>query len=250
MTTGTPPSNGPELRRVRQVLSLLRRHRGEVAGSYDDVAGAYDEFAAVWDGYVAAPALCRVEDLLRTWVQPGAVVLDAGTGTGERLKTVLSHTQAERVIGLDVSSGMLAVARSKIHDERAALVRGDLAALPLATNSIDVVCCTWAVEILSDPRRAVQEFVRVIKPDGIVIYAFCSLPDGPLGRVIEYVSQHVHSSEDPLSHLLAGADQPFHRCVRSSLQRFSGGLTSVATVAKCCPINADALPCQLQTPTP
>jgi len=72
---------------------------------------------------------------------------------------------------------MLSVARSKIDHKRVRFLQGDIIGLPFDDNAFAGVSCTWAVEILADPRAAVQEFVRVIKPDGVVIYVFCSLPD-------------------------------------------------------------------------
>ena len=248
MSTRLPAQHGSDTSRFAALLTLLQRHRGEAAGSYDEVANVYDEFAAVWDGYVAAPAVHRVNELLQQWVSPGTRVLDAAAGTGQRTRAVFKYGQPALVVGLDASEGMLGIARRSIADSRASFLLGDLRALPFEDSTFDVVCCTWAIEILADPHRAVQEFVRVIKPAGIVIYAFCSLPEGPIGRVLDYVMHHLSSSEEPLTHLLAEADQPFHRCARSSLQRFSGGLTTVATVAKCCPISSQALPC-IQTAT-
>jgi len=156
---------------------------------------------------------------------------------------VLEHGRPGHVLALDASAGMLAVARAKVADPRVSLVLGDLRWLPFADNTFDLVCCTWTVEILDSPRLAVQEFVRVIKPDGLMVYAFCSLPGGPIGRALEFVMRRLSSSDEPLTHLLPDQEQPFHHCERSSLQRFSGGLTTVAAVAKCCPIVDAGLPC-------
>jgi 2-polyprenyl-3-methyl-5-hydroxy-6-metoxy-1,4-benzoquinol methylase len=47
-------------------------------------------------------------------------------------------------------------------------VQGDVRRLPFDDNTFDVVICTWVVEIMDDPRAVVQEFIRVIKPDGIL----------------------------------------------------------------------------------
>ncbi len=97
---------------------------------------------------------------------------------------------------------------------------------------------------MDDPRAAVQELLRVVKPDGFVIYAFCSLPEGKTGEVLKYVIGKMTSSGSPLTHLLSEQERPFHVCDKSSLVQFAGGLTTVATLAKCCPIMEQALPCQ------
>lgn len=143
---------------------------------------------------------------------------------------------------------MLAIAKANIHDKRVRFVQGNVRRLPFDDNTFDVVICTWVLHIMDDPRAVVQEFIRVIKPDGTVIYTFCSLPEGPPGKVLKYAIAKVSSSESPLTHLLSEDERPFHRCERSSLTQFAGGLTTVATVAKCCQVSDPLLPCRPDGP--
>src|SRR5215471_4360563 len=116
-------------------LKLLHRHRGDAAGAYDEVATVYDDFAKVWDQHITAPALHYFNHLIEERVKPGAVVLDAGAGTGERTLAVLAHSQPGKVIVFDASKGMLAVAESKIHDPRVSFLQDDVRHLPFEDNS-------------------------------------------------------------------------------------------------------------------
>src|SRR5713226_9317852 len=111
-------------------LKLLSRHRGEAAGAYDEVAAVYDDFTKVWDQHIAAPALHHFNHLIEERVKPGAVVLDAGAGTGERTLALLQHSQPGESIAFDAAGNMLAVARSKIHDSRVSFLQGDVRHLP------------------------------------------------------------------------------------------------------------------------
>ncbi len=79
-------------------LKLLHRHRGEPVGAYDEVSAIYDDFARVWDHQVAAPAQSHIDHLIEERIKPGAVVLDAGAGTGERTLAILAHSQPEVVV--------------------------------------------------------------------------------------------------------------------------------------------------------
>lgn len=232
--------------RLIAFLNLLKRHRGETTGAYDEVAAIYDDFAKVWDHHIAGPALTYYNELLERRVKPGALLLDAGAGTGERTLALLRHSQPAKIIALDASPAMLDVARSKIHDPRVHFMEGDITDLPFADDTFDLVSCTWAIEIMDDPRQAVQEFVRVIKPAGWVVYVFCSLPEGKAGEVLKYVLDRLSPADSPLTHLLGEAERPFHDCDFSSLKQFSGGLTSVVTIGKCCPIAEPTLPCRVE----
>ena len=182
-------------------------------------------------------------EFITRYIKPGALVLDVGAGTGERTLAILAHSQSCKVIALDASVGMLEVAHSKIHDTHVEFKQGDLSHLPFEDNTFDLVSCSWVIEIMDDPRAALQELLRVIKPEGIVLYAFCSLLEGVVGDVLKHILDKVVSETNPLTHLLAQDERPFHQCGHSSLKQFAGGLTTVATVAKCCPITQEALPC-------
>jgi ubiquinone/menaquinone biosynthesis C-methylase UbiE len=229
-------------------LKLLSRHRGEAAGAYDEVAAVYDDCAQVWDQHVAATALAHVNHRIEERVKPDAVVLDAGAGTGIRTMALLERSQPGKVIAWDASAAMLTIARSKIHDLRVSFVQADVRHLPFADNTFDMVVCTWVIEITEDPRAVVQEFIRVIKPGGVVIYAFCSLPQGPLSTMLKYVMTKSSSKQGPLTHLLSKEERPFHRCEYSNLKQFAGGLTTVATVGKWCTVTDELVACRLHEP--
>jgi ubiquinone/menaquinone biosynthesis C-methylase UbiE len=235
----------PDRERLRSYLGLLGLHRGDGVAAYDAAAEVYDGFARIWDDRIAAPALAHFNALVAQHMRPGANVLDAGAGTGERTRVLLRHGATAHVVALDGSQAMLALAKGKLRDPRVAFVRGDVTRLPFPDNSFDLVASTWVVETLDDPRSAVREFVRVIKPEGIAIYAFCSLPEGRGGALLKRVIELAAPDSGPLSVLLPELERPFHQCEHSSLRQFFGGLTTVAVVAKCCVIEPAHLPCKL-----
>jgi len=92
-------------------------------------------------------------------------LLDVGTGTGRMLE--LFAPRVEHAVGVDLSREMLAVARVNL--ERAglrncSLRQGDMYQLPLAGESFDAAVFHQVLHYAEDPRRALREAARVLKP--------------------------------------------------------------------------------------
>jgi SAM-dependent methyltransferase len=96
----------------------------------------------------------------------GRHVLDAGCGVG--WGTVeLARGGARSVTGVDIDDIALMSARERSAGN-AEFVRGDLAALPFADGSFDLVVSFDAIEHVADPSRALDEFRRVLRPGGVL----------------------------------------------------------------------------------
>jgi len=118
---------------------------------------------------------------------PGSAVLDAGCGTG-RHSWPLAHA-GYRVVGLDSSRTLLAAARTpRPGDMRPRFVGGSCAELPFGAGSFDAVLClgtTLGYLGEAADRAALQEFRRVLAPDGRLVLE--TLHRGELGaRLTEY----------------------------------------------------------------
>ncbi len=102
------------------------------------------------------------------------LILDVATGAG-RLPLIMARNAgfSGHVIGLDASRQMLKVARRKVAAERferyITLMRHDAGELPFADNSFDVVTCLEALEFLPDPRAALREMCRALRPGGLLL---------------------------------------------------------------------------------
>ncbi|MEQ4300826.1 methyltransferase domain-containing protein [Plantactinospora sp. B6F1] len=106
-------------------------------------------------------------------LRPGHVVLDVGCGPGTDLPT-LAKAVGERgaVIGIDHHPAMLAQAQQRTAAHPHITVRaGDAHALPLDDASIDRARTDRVLQHLADPRQAVAELRRVVRPGGLIALA-------------------------------------------------------------------------------
>lgn len=106
-------------------------------------------------------------------------VLDIATGTGD-LAINLVRTGASRIVGLDLSEGMLAVGRKKISEkelsEKIEMIQGDSEALPFEDNSFDAITVAFGVRNFDDLEKGLSEIQRVLKPGGIFVILETSVP--------------------------------------------------------------------------
>ena len=99
----------------------------------------------------------------------GRLALDVGCGNGRHTELLADH--AERVVGLDVSRGLLGEARARATERGfdATFLQGDAAALPLRTETVDLAVYVAAVHHLAPRARRVaslDELARVLTRGG------------------------------------------------------------------------------------
>ncbi|HET9255059.1 MAG TPA: methyltransferase domain-containing protein [Pseudonocardiaceae bacterium] len=146
---------------------LPGQEKATVKSVYDDIAGEYD--GRIPGSGQSDEIFTETEmDFLLGKITPGERVLDMGCGTG-RFTAPLAATGAE-VTGLDLSSGMLTVARKKLAERglKAEMRQGDMAELPFPDATFDTVTSMLALMHipLADRQAVFIEASRVLKPGG------------------------------------------------------------------------------------
>jgi demethylmenaquinone methyltransferase/2-methoxy-6-polyprenyl-1,4-benzoquinol methylase len=159
----------------------------QVARMFDNISGRYDflnHFLSLGiDIGWRRKAIRQLRDL-----KP-RLILDVATGTGDFAIEALS-LQPEKVIGVDISEGMLDVGRIKMkargYDSKIELLRGDSENLPFEENKFDAVIVAFGARNFEDLRQGLREMFRVLKPGGkVVVLEFSkptSFPFRPLYR--------------------------------------------------------------------
>ena len=103
-------------------------------------------------------------------IRPDDVILDLGIGTGVSLDYYPGDRG--RVIGVDLSSGMLRKAREKIRERglsNAAVFQADAMRLPFADDTFDHVFMSHVISVVSDPYKLIQEAQRVARPGARIV---------------------------------------------------------------------------------
>lgn len=149
---------------------------GTITDRYDDAAGRYRTW---WEPVLAPAGLTLLDDCRPepSAGAPGPRVLDVGTGTGLLALTAVRRWPAATVVGLDGSSGMLAVAAERAATElgpaeraRLELVAGHAARLPFPDGAFDLVISSFVLQLVPVRTAALAEAGRVLRPGGRIAF--------------------------------------------------------------------------------
>ncbi|HTR31366.1 MAG TPA: class I SAM-dependent methyltransferase [Puia sp.] len=192
----------PILETLRQLLKPGRRPETEPAAAYDIWAHAYDSQP---DNLMLALDHSLCGELLSPIPLAGKTIVDVGCGTGRHWAAIFSQSPG-RLIGYDVSRGMLDRLRSKYPDAETCLLSGT-ALSGLGHSSCDLVLSTLTVAHIPDLPAALAEWNRVLKRGGDMVitdYHPTALARGGQrtfreGERLIAIRNHIY----PLSHVLS-----------------------------------------------
>lgn len=121
-------------------------------------------------------------------VGPGTSVLDLACGTGDIAFEAAARGGA--VVGLDITSRMIELARAKARERRASRARflvGDMMALPFADASFDLVTTGYGLRNVPRLAGAIREIYRVLKPGGRLLSLDFNRPENAIVRSVYLV---------------------------------------------------------------
>jgi len=106
-------------------------------------------------------------------LREGEVVLDLGSGGG--IDVLLSARRvgpSGKAYGLDMTDEMLALAlenRARAGAENVEFLKGHIEAIPLPSNTVDVIISNCVINLSGDKRRVLAEAFRVLRPGGLFV---------------------------------------------------------------------------------
>lgn len=149
----------------------------QVTQMFDSISGNYDGLNRVISFGIDIKWRKRVVAILKK-KQP-KTILDIATGTGD-LAINMVETGAEKIVGLDISPGMLEVGKTKVATKKLAktieMIVGDSENLPFEENSFDAVTVAFGVRNFETLEKGLAEIFRVLKPKGTFVVLETSVP--------------------------------------------------------------------------
>lgn len=151
-----------------------------------NVAAAYDRWAPIYDLVFGGVFADGRRQAIVAAERAGGRVLEVGVGTGISLP---HYDKRTRLVGIDISEAMLEKARRRARELKLENVEdiaiGDAEALAYADGAFDVVVAQYVVTAVPNPERALDEFVRVVRPGGEIVIATRLSANGGLRDSIE-----------------------------------------------------------------
>lgn len=149
----------------------------QVTKMFDTISDDYDGLNRVISFGIDIKWRKKVVNLVAA--QQPKMVLDIATGTGD-LAIAIADTNAEKIIGLDISSGMLEIGKEKISKKglssKIDMVLGDSENMPFEDNTFDAITVAFGVRNFETLKNGLKEILRVLKPGGIFVILETSVP--------------------------------------------------------------------------
>lgn len=209
------------------MMSVLP-YKHESAGKKEQVARMFDTISARYDFLNHLLSL----GIDRSWRKKAVrmlrndrpeYILDVATGTGDFAIQALTLNPA-KVIGIDISEGMLSKGRAKLAErklgERIELLKGDSENIPFEENKFDAVTVAFGVRNFENLERGLQEIHRVLRPGGqLVVLEFSKPRIFPFRQIFNFYFRFIL----PRIGSLVSKDRSAYRYLPESVREFPDG---------------------------
>ena len=149
----------------------------QVTKMFDNISGDYDGLNRVISFGIDVKWRKKVVKIVKATNPKN--VLDIATGTGD-LAINLAETNATRIVGLDISSGMLEIGKDKITkkglDSKIEMILGDSENMPFENDTFDAITVAFGVRNFETLENGLKEIYRVLKSNGTFVILETSIP--------------------------------------------------------------------------
>ena len=194
----------------------------QVEQMFDNIAPTYDKLnhRLSWD--IDRGWRRKAIEALRPFAPQ--TMLDIATGTGDFAILAAQMLQPRRLIGADISEGMMQIGRQKVREQGLqdiiSLEREDCLALSYPADSFDAVTAAFGIRNFADLERGLREMQRVLKPGGHLSIVELTQPVSfPMKQLFRIYSHTVL----PLYGRLISRDQRAYSYLTRTIEAFPQG---------------------------
>jgi demethylmenaquinone methyltransferase/2-methoxy-6-polyprenyl-1,4-benzoquinol methylase len=166
------------------MTKIIKPYKNSDLGKKEQVAKMFDAISKNYDGLNRVISLgidikWRKKVVKIVGKNNPKQILDIATGTGD-LALMMAKLNPEKIIGLDISEGMLAVGKEKIAkvnlSKKIEMVVGDSEEMPFNDDTFDAITVSFGVRNFANLDKGIQEIARVLKPSGVLVILETSNP--------------------------------------------------------------------------
>ena len=193
----------------------------QVAEMFDNISPKYDLLNHVLSGGIDILWRKRAIRMLRQYAPK--TILDVATGTGDFALEALA-LKPQRIVGVDISEGMLAVGREKMKargvEHVISMRSGDSERLPFTNNEFDAAIVAFGVRNFEQLADGLRDMQRVIRPGGVcLVLEFSNPRQFPFKQLYGFYSKTVL----PLIGRMVSKDASAYTYLPESVQAFPDG---------------------------
>jgi demethylmenaquinone methyltransferase/2-methoxy-6-polyprenyl-1,4-benzoquinol methylase len=162
----------------------IKPYKDSALGKKEQVAQMFDTISENYDGLNRVISLgidikWRKEVVQIVGKNNPKQILDIATGTGD-LAIMMAELKPDKIVGLDISSGMLEVGKQKITEAKLSnkieMIVGDSEEMPFKDNTFDAITVSFGVRNFANLHKGITEIARVLKPTGVLVILETSNP--------------------------------------------------------------------------
>ncbi len=195
----------------------------QVTKMFDTISGDYDGLNRVISFGIDIKWRKKVVKIVKE--NNPDTILDIATGTGD-LAINLAETNATKITGLDISSGMLEIGKAKIKnkalDSKIEMILADSENMPFEDNSFDAITVAFGIRNFESLENGLKEIYRVLKPNGTFVILETSMPTkAPYLQGYKFYTKNIL----PLIGKLFSKDRSAYKYLSESASAFPYGET-------------------------
>ncbi|QCR23302.1 bifunctional demethylmenaquinone methyltransferase/2-methoxy-6-polyprenyl-1,4-benzoquinol methylase UbiE [Pontibacter sp. SGAir0037] len=195
--------------------------KSQVASMFNNIAGKYDFLNHFLSAGIDIIWRRKAVSLLAP--EKPKLVLDIATGTADFAIETLK-LKPEKIVGVDISEGMLAVGREKLKKKglshKIELRYGDSEKLPFEDNTFDAITVAFGVRNFENLSKGLAEMNRVLKPGGTAVVLEFSKPKAfPMKQLYHFYFKNIL----PVVGRIVSKDNAAYTYLPESVQAFPDG---------------------------